>query len=434
MPNQHANDSPEFHRATQYGRRFAFGRNCRFLQGPKTNQHSIHRLREMLVMGKEHCEPLLNYRRDGSVFMNLLMITPLYDNRGKVRYHLGAQVDVSGLLKECAGLASLAELVAQRQHQASQASSANDSHDDDTKETRTSRDALSDLAEMFSLGELKMVQAPSGGAKPNSSSKSSTSPRPPPSPTRGESAPAVTATVTAAEEALTDNSISSSMAQLTSNSSLAAPNHRARGILDHYLLVRPAPSLRILFASPSLRVPGILQSPLLARIGGPPCVRDAVARALRDGDGVTAKVRWLARPAGSSASSTSHPNPNNPNPNPNLNPNAGTGAGVTVHGRNRWIHATPLLGVDGTVGVWMVILIDDEEKRRGLGAPPVEACNLERRRPFDVQIGADRLSQGNKSASEAGDEDRPAEADGAAAGRDDVGGPEIGAAHTRGAV
>ena len=31
-------------------------------------------------------------------------------------------------------------------------------------------------------------------------------------------------------------------------------------------------------------------------------------------------------------------------------------------GRNRWIHCTPLLASNGEVGVWMVIVIDDEEE------------------------------------------------------------------------
>lgn len=54
----------------------------------------------------------LNSRRDGSPFMNLLMIAPLCDSRGTIRYHIGAQVDVSGLAKECSDLESLNRLVA----------------------------------------------------------------------------------------------------------------------------------------------------------------------------------------------------------------------------------------------------------------------------------------------------------------------------------
>jgi hypothetical protein len=113
----------------------------------------------------------------------------------------------------------------------------------------------------------------------------------------------------------------------------------------HYLLVRPYPSLRILFASPSLRVPGILQSPFLSKIGGSDRVRDGITQALASGQGVTAKIRWMAR----------------------------TGA-ASSDGRPRWIHCTPLVGSNGAVGVWMVVLVDedtDETRPRAPQAPPV---------------------------------------------------------------
>jgi hypothetical protein len=67
------------------------------------------------------------------------------------------------------------------------------------------------------------------------------------------------------------------------------------GVYENYLLVRPHPSLKILFASPSLRVPGILQSPFMAKIGGSSRVRDELTQALADGRGVTAKVRWVSK-------------------------------------------------------------------------------------------------------------------------------------------
>jgi hypothetical protein len=50
----------EFHRTTQYGMSYVIGRNCRFLQGPKTNPFSVRRIREMIDSGKEHCEVFLN--------------------------------------------------------------------------------------------------------------------------------------------------------------------------------------------------------------------------------------------------------------------------------------------------------------------------------------------------------------------------------------
>ncbi len=43
--------------------------------------------------------------------MNLLMMAPLSDSRGVIRYFIGAQVDVSGLVKECSDLESLQRLV-----------------------------------------------------------------------------------------------------------------------------------------------------------------------------------------------------------------------------------------------------------------------------------------------------------------------------------
>jgi len=43
--------------------------------------------------------------------MNLLMCAPLCDSRGVIRYFVGAQIDVSGLVKECTELESLRRLV-----------------------------------------------------------------------------------------------------------------------------------------------------------------------------------------------------------------------------------------------------------------------------------------------------------------------------------
>jgi hypothetical protein len=52
--------SEEFHRTTQYGVDYAIGRNCRFLQGPQTNQNSVRRLKDAISEGKEVSEVFLN--------------------------------------------------------------------------------------------------------------------------------------------------------------------------------------------------------------------------------------------------------------------------------------------------------------------------------------------------------------------------------------
>jgi hypothetical protein len=52
-------------------------------------------------------------RRDGSPFMNLLQTFPLCDSHGKVRYFIGAQIDVSGLAMGRARIESLKRLQAE---------------------------------------------------------------------------------------------------------------------------------------------------------------------------------------------------------------------------------------------------------------------------------------------------------------------------------
>jgi hypothetical protein len=52
--------SEEFHRTTQYGVDYAIGRNCRFLQGPKTSRNSINRLADGVKQGKEVNELFIN--------------------------------------------------------------------------------------------------------------------------------------------------------------------------------------------------------------------------------------------------------------------------------------------------------------------------------------------------------------------------------------
>lgn len=77
------------------------------------------------------------------------------------------------------------------------------------------------------------------------------------------------------------------------------------------------------------------------KIGGSSRVRDELSAALAEGRGVTAKIRWQSK--------------------------------VDEDGRNRWIHCTPLIGSNGQIGVWMIVLVDEEEgvNRRWRQAPPV---------------------------------------------------------------
>ena len=145
--------SEEFYRTSRYSRDDVLGRNCRFLQGPKTNRTAVARIGAAVKSGQESCETVLNYRRDGSPFMNLLLTAPLYDNRGSVRYFIGAQIDVSGLIEDGRGLDSFAQYLADRR--------PNRNRDSDQSEDTIAQKPLKTLSEfgqMLSLDESSVFQ------------------------------------------------------------------------------------------------------------------------------------------------------------------------------------------------------------------------------------------------------------------------------------
>lgn len=139
--------SEEFTRTTQYGMNYVIGRNCRFLQGPRSSPHAVRRLAIANANGKEHVEVFVNYRRDGSPFMNLLMTAPLMDSRGKIRYYIGAQVDVSGLIKDCSEMEGLVHLLEKEQAER-EGQEVEEEHKDEFQE----------LSEMFNGAELDTVR------------------------------------------------------------------------------------------------------------------------------------------------------------------------------------------------------------------------------------------------------------------------------------
>ncbi|KAI1462486.1 hypothetical protein F4805DRAFT_136512 [Annulohypoxylon moriforme] len=298
--------SKGFHKMTQYGIDYALGRNCRFLQGPYTDRSCAIRMREQLLTGKEHCETILNYRRDGSPFMNLLMVAPLIDNRGIVRYHIGCQVDVSGLAKECAYLESLRKVT---YHQ------SDTSNREDGREAQPQQygeEEIRQLADMFSTHEMKTIREVAGVARRSN-----------------EELEDAGANSCRHNPRLQSNDDYSSSSDTNSVPGISpSSGSQLRSIYENYLCVRPHPNLRILFASPSLRFPGMLQSNFMSRIGGPQTTREEITQAFVDGRDITTKIHWLTKTNG--------------------------------YGKGRWIHCTPLFGMDGAVGVWVVILVDDD--------------------------------------------------------------------------
>nr|AML78565.1 putative LOV domain-containing protein [Cannabis sativa] len=84
-----------FFSMTGYSSKEVIGRNCRFLQGPETDQKEVDKIREAVRYGRSYCGRLLNYKKDGTPFWNLLTVTPIKDDQGNTIKFIGMQVEVS---------------------------------------------------------------------------------------------------------------------------------------------------------------------------------------------------------------------------------------------------------------------------------------------------------------------------------------------------
>lgn len=84
--------------------------------------------------------------------MNMLMTAPLCDSRGKIRYFIGAQVDVSGLVKDCTDLESFQKLVVQQEH------GDQDKNSNNFDDQQGCKDDFQDLSEMLNMAELETVK------------------------------------------------------------------------------------------------------------------------------------------------------------------------------------------------------------------------------------------------------------------------------------
>lgn len=87
--------NPAFEKLTGYSAEEVIGRNCRFLQGPDTDQVELNKLRRSLEAGTEIQVVLKNYRKDKTPFWNELMVSPILDNEGKLTHFIGVQNDIS---------------------------------------------------------------------------------------------------------------------------------------------------------------------------------------------------------------------------------------------------------------------------------------------------------------------------------------------------
>jgi PAS domain S-box-containing protein len=98
--------SDVFERMTGYTKFEILGRNCRFLQSPEGNveagarrefvdNNSVYYLSNMIAEKREAQRSLINYRKGGQPFTNLLTMVPITGEDDKeIKYYVGFQVDL----------------------------------------------------------------------------------------------------------------------------------------------------------------------------------------------------------------------------------------------------------------------------------------------------------------------------------------------------
>ena len=80
---------------TGYSPEEVIGRNCRFLQGSKTDREEVANIRQGLADGSDFTVELLNYRKDGTSFWNELFVSPVHADDGTLLYYFASSKDIS---------------------------------------------------------------------------------------------------------------------------------------------------------------------------------------------------------------------------------------------------------------------------------------------------------------------------------------------------
>lgn len=97
--------SDNFQNLTGYSRHDIIGQNCRFLQAPDgkveagtkrefVEEDAVYTLKKKIAEGRECQQGLINYRKGGKPFLNLLTMIPIPWDSKDIRYFIGFQIDL----------------------------------------------------------------------------------------------------------------------------------------------------------------------------------------------------------------------------------------------------------------------------------------------------------------------------------------------------
>ena len=87
--------SDGFCKLSGYKRADVLGRNCRFMQGPGTDQRAVEKIREGVAEGRDMSVCLLNYKADGTSFWNQFFVAAIRDSKGNIVNFVGVQCEVN---------------------------------------------------------------------------------------------------------------------------------------------------------------------------------------------------------------------------------------------------------------------------------------------------------------------------------------------------
>ena len=110
MPLVYVNKA--FETITGYTLAETVGRNCRFLQGDEHDQAGVKQLKEGIKNRKPVEVVLRNFRKNGELFYNHLLVSPLFDSHGNLLYFLGVQLDITPKIRAEEEIKALKEQLA----------------------------------------------------------------------------------------------------------------------------------------------------------------------------------------------------------------------------------------------------------------------------------------------------------------------------------